>query len=214
MEIYNNLIQWTEEWKKVRAWVLTWSKVSAAISGKKDTRLNLIYDLISQKIAPIQEWYKSDAMKMGNIKEEVFKEIYHEPIKEVGFIKKKPWLWLSPDWVDYNEKWDIIQWYEIKSPEPKTFTKYLIEDKIPKEYYPQALMYFAVIDTLEDLQFIIFNPDIYDSNFRIKILNMKRSDYTEEIEDFINKINAFRKEWVEVIWTLKNLAIEEKKINS
>lgn len=115
-------------------------------------------------------------------------------------IKKNDWLGLSPDGiVPYESTSEILKAVEIKCPEPKAFVRYMIQNKIPDEYKWQVVMYFIVIDTLEELDFIICNPEIYDEDYRMHVINVKREDLQEDIQKAEDALKEFRKEWVETI---------------
>jgi len=59
--------QGTQEWLEARAGVITGTRLKSVMSNRKDTRQNLICELIAEKIAPIPESYQSDAMERGKI---------------------------------------------------------------------------------------------------------------------------------------------------
>jgi len=87
------------------------------MSAKKDARLNLIYEMIAEKIAPLQETYQSGAMERGHLVETVVKELYKEKgvmVEEVGFIKSLEWLGISPDGIIRNSEGVITRAIEIK----------------------------------------------------------------------------------------------------
>ena len=63
----------------------------------------------------------------------------------------------------------------------KNFVKYWIDDKIPDEYYWQCIHYFIVMKDLETLDFIIHNPEPYDSTVRTKIIKITRDMIQEDI---------------------------------
>ncbi len=200
-----NLEQGSQEWLQARAGVITGTRLKDVMAKKwTKARDELIYELIAEKIAPIPEKYKSDAMQRGSVVEDIAKEYYKESVVNVGMIKKHDWLGLSPDGIvaDTNTTTnDIRKAVEIKCPEPKAFVRYMIQNKIPDEYKWQVVMYFIVIDTLQELDFIIYNPEIYDENYRMHIINIKRSDLQEEIDKADEALKEFRKEWVEIIKT-------------
>lgn len=196
MEILN-LEQGSPEWHEARKWVITGTKLKSVVSAKKDTRMNLIAELIAEEIAPKSEGYKSEAMLLGNIKEEILKEEYPE-YQNVGFIKLNDWIWLSPDGVKYVGE-NIKKALEVKSPEPKTFVKYAIDRWIPDEYFYQVVHYFVVIETLEELDFVIFTPEIFDPNFRKRVIHVTREELEDDIEMAKKALENFRKEWLETI---------------
>lgn len=221
MEILN-MEQWSPEWLEARKWVITGTKLKSVVSAKKDTRMNLIAELIAEKIAPKSESYKSEAMMLGNIKEEILKEEYPE-YEDVWFIKQNDWIWLSPDGVKYEERpkispmdpsefvthWGhtvmenvIVKALEVKSPEPKTFVKYAIDRWIPDEYFYQVVHYFVVIETLEELDFVIFTPEIFDPNFRKRVIHVTREELEDDIKIAKKALEDFRKEWLSTIESL------------
>lgn len=65
-------------------------------------------------MAPLLETYQSGAMERGHLVESVVKELYHEPIEEVGFVKKYPWLGISPDGLIKNQEGKYTKAIEVK----------------------------------------------------------------------------------------------------
>lgn len=88
---------------------------------------------------------------------------------------------------------------EIKSPEAKNFVRYAIEGGIPDEYLWQVVHYFVVIDELEELDFIVYNPEILDPNLRQLTVNVTRGEMSERISEAKEKIASFRLEWVDAM---------------
>ncbi len=74
-----------------------------------------------------------------------------------------------------------------------------MDDMIPDEYFWQIVHYFVVIDTLESLDFIVANPDIPDSFFRLKKKTIFRSDLEKEIEQAKTDIVSFSELFTETI---------------
>jgi hypothetical protein len=77
-----------------------------------------------------------------------------------------------------------------------------LEKKIPEEYKYQVIMYFLVISDLEELDFILYNPDFYIKEKRLFVINIKRSELEKEIYKAESQIEIFRKKWLEKIKTL------------
>lgn len=197
-----NCTQGTEEWLKARAGCVSGTRLSSVMSSKKETRLNLIYEIIAEKIAPLQETYQSGAMERWHLVETVVKELYREKgiiVEEAWFIKLYEWLWISPDGIIRNQDGAIIKALEIKWPQPKTTVKYWIEWWIPSEYYWQVIHYFIVIDTLESLDFIISNPDIADAKYRTKIVTVTRQELASDISRAEEALAEFYGEYTEMI---------------
>ena len=201
MEIFKDVEQGSEKWMEIRAWVLTGTKLGWIIWWEK-AQQTMIFQLIWEEFAPIEDWYKSFAMQRWNEMEPIARakyiELTWEKVKEVWFIKKNSFLGLSPDWVIYN--WEIIRKaIEIKSPWAKNHTKYILEDKIPEEYLRQIVMYFVVISELEEIDFISYNWEFYIKSKQLWIKNIKREDLIKEIEEAQKRIITFREKWLKYI---------------
>ena len=88
------------------------------MSSKKSTREELIYSLIYEKIAPLQDSYQSGIMERGHIVESVVKELFdHESIENVGFLRRtdNEFIGISPDGIILTDG-IITRAVEIKAP--------------------------------------------------------------------------------------------------
>lgn len=54
-------------------------------------------------------------------------------------------------------------------------------DKIPDEYFWQVVHYFITIDTLEELDFVIHNPDPFDKRLRTLVITVTREQLETQI---------------------------------
>ena len=202
MEIFKNIEQGSEEWLKARAWVITWTKLKNICWSSK-TQETAMYELIAEEFAPLEENFSSQAMQRWKELESIAKAKYidktWEKVEEIWFIKKNDYVWLSPDGVIFDENEKIKKAIEIKCPWAKNFTKCILENKIPEEYKYQVIMYFLVISDLEELDFILYNPDFYIKEKRLFIINIKRSKLEKEIYQAESQIEIFRKSWLEKI---------------
>lgn len=135
---------------------------------------------------------KSYAMEYGNVAEEVVKSEYiDKPLMEVGFIKKDDFIWLSPDWL-FEVDGRITGGLEIKSPQVKSYVRYVLAWGIPEEYYWQVIQYFIVIDTLQYLDFVIFNAQIKDKAFRVRRIRVTRKELEEDIQKAKDQLEKFK----------------------
>ena len=205
MEIFREIEQGSEEWHKIRAGVITWTKLKN-IYWSETVQKTAMYDLIAEEFAPLEENFSTSAMQRWKELEPIAKAYYvdktWEKVEEVWFIKKNDYVGLSPDWIIFSEDGKIKKALEIKCPWTKKFTKYILENKIPEEYKYQVIMYFLVISELGELDFVLYNPDFYIKEKRFFIINVKRSELEAEIYKAEVKIELFRKKWVE---NIKNL---------
>lgn len=123
-------------------------------------------------------------MERGHKMEDVLKKIYKDEVESVGFIARTDidFIGISPDGIIRNAEGKITRAIEVKSPSPKVCVKYFLEDKIPDEYEWQVVHYFVVLDELEQLDFVIYNPDFYSEELRIKTIVVTRESIAENIE--------------------------------
>lgn len=201
--------QWTAEWLAERAGKITGTRLGDTLptygkNGKetetsRKKRQNLIYELIAEKLAPLPEVYTSFWMDRGKEMEEIVKKIYGEKIENVGFVSRTDvdWFWISPDGIIRDENGRITRAVEIKSPAPKTAIKYILDDKIPEEYFWQVVHYFIVFDELETLDFVVYNPDFYAEELRIQTRKITRESIADKIEYAKNELVEFRQMWLE-----------------
>lgn len=201
--------QWTAEWLAERAWKITGTRLGDTLptygkNGKetetsRKKRQNLIYELIAEKLAPLPEVYTSFWMDRGKEMEEIVKKIYGEKIENVGFVSRTDvdWFWISPDGIIRDENGRITRAVEIKSPAPKTAIRYILDDKIPDEYFWQIVHYFIVFDDLAELDFIVYNPDFYAEELRIQTRKITRESIADKIEYAKNELVEFRQMWLE-----------------
>jgi len=221
MQIYKDIKQWTDEWLKLRWWVITWTKLKGVLWWPKAQETQ-IFELIWEEFAPLEPTFQNQAMQRWNELEPIAKAKFEDmtkiKIEEVWFIKSDEykddfgsWLWLSPDWIiatDFkqNKAWSFkyTEGIEIKCPWAKNHAKYIIENKLPDEYKPQAINYFLVMEDLEKLYFVTYNPDFYIKDKKLFIIEITREQLQKEIEKAKEKLLDFRKVWIEKIKVLTN----------
>lgn len=199
--IISDAPQWTEEWLKCRAGRITGTRLKSVMSSRKSTRTTLIHELIAEKLAPLPEVYQSGWMERWHRIEEVVKKLYGEnseiTIESVGFITRTDvaWIGISPDGIIRDDDGKIIQAVEVKAPSPKVFVEYFLNDEIPSEYFWQVVHYFVVLDDLENLDFIIYNPDFYSDEIRMKKWTISRENLEEKILQAKNALAEFYVDW-------------------
>ena len=222
IKIFTELKQGTPEWLKERAGVITWTwlknvivsrlkngSVSATSKWKLFTYIcwliwwEFSYDENAPEVKTylLQMWHEME--ELAKIK---YENKFWVKVSEVGFIKRNDWLWLSPDWIVFEEDWKTIKKaVEIKSPlwdNSKNFFKYVFENKIPDEYLWQAVHYFVVIDTLEELDFCVFNPNLIIENKQLWVITIKREDVQKYIDQAEVELLFFRNLWINAITSL------------
>lgn len=194
MEIFKDLIQGSPEWHEARRSVITGTRL-ASVMGTPRVQETLTIELLGEIISDVDEndiGGKSYAMEYGNVAEQVVKsEFIDKEITEVWFIKKWEWLGLSPDWL-FEVNGEFVGALEIKSPQVKSYVRYVLAGGIPEEYYWQVIQYFIVIDSLQYLEFVIFNAQIKDKNFRHRKIVVTREELAGDIENAKSQLMKFK----------------------
>ena len=194
LQIFKDLVQGSPEWHEARRGVITGTRL-ASVMGTPKVQETLTIELLGEIISDIDEndtGGKSYAMEYGNVAEQVVKsEFVDKEITEVGFVKKYDWLGLSPDWL-FEVNGEIIGALEIKSPQVKSYVRYVLAGGIPEEYFWQVVQYFIVIDSLQYLDFVIFNAQIKDKAFRVRKIRVTREELAEDIEKAKTQLLKFK----------------------
>jgi len=130
------------EWYQLKAGVPGASSFDRIITTQGELskqRTDYLYELAGEKIlGSTEEGYLSFSMQKGLDREaearSLFEFITGTEVKQVGFVFKneRREVGCSPDGMPENTG------IEIKCPMLKTHTKYLIEDKLPTDYFTQV----------------------------------------------------------------------------
>lgn len=135
--------QRSDEWFSARLGLITASDFSKVITtqGKKSASLStLIYKKAAEKLlGSIEESYQSPAMERGaNLEDEALEFLNFTDgfnFQKVGFCKSKTLLaGCSPDALDLERNIGL----ELKCPLPHTHIKYLMENRVPTDYWAQV----------------------------------------------------------------------------
>ena len=197
MIIIKNLEQWTLEWKNYRLWKITWTSLKW-VTWWFQAQQTAIYELLAEEYIEEDDLNAWEAMERWNFLEPVAKKKYEDitwfKVEEVWFIERDSHHWLSPDGI--IKTWDVYwQALEIKCPRWKNYVKYYLENKIPDEYKNQVVNYFLVMEDLECLHFMIYNPDTINGLPDYKIITVTRADLEVEIRQAEEKLTGFKTRW-------------------
>ena len=196
-----NIIQGSEQWKQIRKGIITGSKMEHLIwKPWKKTWNTLTYKLLNEiYIDEIKEDTKTFAMERGLELEPVAKRLFEkeefENIEDIWIITNDKYgllIWCSPDWI-INDKEAI----EIKCPLwDKTIAYFLNKDEVLRDYKWQILNYFLVIESLQVLNFMIYNPDI-KTKIKYKIYTFTKEELKKDLENLENNIKIFIEQFKE-----------------
>lgn len=199
MIIIDSIQQGTDEWIQEKIGKPSASNASRIItnSGKPSTqREGYLYELAGEALrGKKEEGYKNRNMEIGNEREDesrkLFEIIKDVEVEQVGVIYKddKKQFLCSPDGLINRE-----EGLELKNVLPKTQVKYLLNDKLPSEYFGQIQMslfitgfkcwwFMSYVDEIRPL-IIRCEPD---ADFQIK-LRVQLELFCSELLTIINKL--------------------------
>lgn len=184
MKIYDNLVQGTDEWFKVRLGKFTASKAQSIGAGvKKDGSIGAgLETLCFEKVAEIMsgtsesEKYSNGDMERGNEQEDLARSAYEMEngvqVKTVGFIELDDRVGCSPDGLVGDD--GLV---EIKCHNNANFVKLMYSKQIDTKYVWQMQMQMFITER-SWVDYVAFNE-----NFpRLIIIRVDRD------EDAISKI--------------------------
>jgi putative phage-type endonuclease len=179
-----NVEQRTKEWFQMRLGVITGSRCKNVF---RSNNLSFIDELIAERLSgEIVESTTTAAMRHGIMMEPVALDEYRMrtglDAREIGFCihDNLDYLAISPDALVYQNG-TPIGGVEIKCPSTKNHIQYIRMNKVPAEYLSQVLHYFIVIDSLEWVDFVSFDPRIQKNLFIFR-LNRNDTDVDNDIE--------------------------------
>jgi hypothetical protein len=198
MKVYRDMVQGTEEWKRLRLGKVTGTRLKDLMA--KDN-LPLIDQLIAESVSgQIPEVYVNAAMQWGIDNEPDARMAYeletNRTIEQVAFIvsDKYDWLGMSPDGlqrIDGKYRHGI----EIKCPNTANHVKCIRQNQVPNEYKYQVYSMFLINPFLDTHDFIS-----YDSRFDVRplhIVRTKREDIVNELIEIENVLVKFHKKYLE-----------------
>jgi hypothetical protein len=117
----------------------------------------------------------------------VYEEVTGNEVQEVGFCvhDKYPFIAVSPDGL-IKQGNIYVGAVEVKCPSTKKHIEYIRINRIPSEYKAQVIHYFVVIETLQWLDFVSYDPRMHT-----KKMNTHRVWRNELQEDIDKALNAY-----------------------
>lgn len=195
-----NVEQRSKEWFEMRLGVITGSRCANVF---KSNNLPFIDELIAERLSgEIVESPTSKAMMHGIMMEPLALDAYRmatgNDAREIGFCihDTLPYLAISPDSLVYED--DVpVGGVEIKCPSTKNHIAYMRGGKVPALYKSQVMHYFIVIESLQWMDFVSYDPRISSKLFKFRIhrndpdvevdLEMRKMEYIK----FWNKLTKY-----------------------
>lgn len=222
----HNVEQGTAEWKALRRGRVTGTRLKS-VMGTPEARRKLIAELIAEEgTEQCKEFRATSEMERGTAEEVFAVKAYEQEtgnkLEQVGFVTsgKFPWLGLSPDGL-VKQRGVYRRGAEFKSPDSKTVILYKIENMIPMEetgligkkgdelagapfcgipsdYKYQVLDYFLCVETLEEVDFGVYDERFIDEDAKLYVVTIKRDDpvVKEELERIEEELLRFRAQWL------------------
>ena len=178
-----DLPQRSQQWFEARLGVITGSRAKQVFAKNN---LPFIDELIAERMTgTIPESFTSDAMKHGILFEpeaiRVYEETTKNKVEEIGFCvhDNYPFIAVSPDGlVKVDGKYQGA--VEVKCPSSKKHIEYIRIGRVPAEYKAQVLHYFVVVDDLQWLDFVTYDPRM--KSHKINVHRVHRSEIQEEVD--------------------------------
>lgn len=203
MQIIRNIEQGSDEWLKLRLGVATASNFDKIITttGKeseslKKYALQLATELMLETPEPS---FKNDVMARGNELESLARETYQEQtfnvVEQITMFKSDCGNFgYSPDGLvdDPDGLVDDDGLVEIKCPIATTHFKYLLDNKMPTDYW-QQVQGGLWISSRQYCDFISFHPNFQDK--QLFIIRVKRDEeFIQKLAILVNKTIRLRDE--------------------
>lgn len=165
-QLIENTEQRTEEWFAMREGMVTGS---VATQCKVKNGMYLYEVLATMTTNTVPKQLNTPAVLWGIEQEPVARVQYERKtgreVTQCGFIKNGRYG-LSPDGL-VMKKVEIERTVEIKCPDSKTHIYYYLNKGVPKEYRDQIIHNFVVIDDLQTLDFVSYDPRVKVQPFYI-----------------------------------------------
>lgn len=194
MQIIKNIEQGTDEWLKLRLGVATASNFDKIITtaGKESESLKkYALQLATELMLEIPEpTFKNDIMVRGNELEALAREAYQEEtfnvVEQITMFKSDCGNFgYSPDGLVGND--GLV---EIKCPLATTHFKYLIDNKMPSEYW-QQVQGGLWVSQRKWIDFVSFNS--YFKDKKLFIIRVERNEeFIAKLSELTNKVILLR----------------------
>jgi hypothetical protein len=198
MQIIKDIDQGSEEWLKLRLGVATASNFDKIITttGKeseslKKYALQLATELMLETPEPS---FKNDVMARGNELESLARETYQEQtfnvVEQITMFKSDCGNFgYSPDGIIGDDGLN-----EIKCPIATTHFKYLLDNKMPTDYW-QQVQGGLWVSQRKWIDFVSFNS--YFKDKKLFIVRVERDEeYIAKLAELANKVILLRDEYL------------------
>lgn len=195
--------QGTPEWLESRKGKITGTRAKSVMAKNNTPMLD---EMLAEMLCTVDDpRFVTSHMERGTELESEARQVYESItgnlVDEVGFcISETEGIALSPDGlisVDGKYKGGL----EIKCPSNSVHARYLRTKKLPAEYKWQVMQYFVVVDEMEWLDFVSYNPNF--SQGSVVTVRISREYYLEDIQALyeaeVKFLEKLKKEYIKII---------------
>lgn len=175
----------TDEWLEARKGKITGSKLKDIVvkrgNGKKIGYYQLIADRLAIDEVPIDPRERGHSLEHEAIEE--FEKLTDRVVdKDIGLCVSdaNDNIALSPDGLIIDEDGKYTEAVEVKCLGSARHIEAILTDSVPSDYQMQALQYFVVIDDLEVLYFVFYDPRVIAKP--LHIVQVTREEIEEDAE--------------------------------
>ncbi len=170
MKIYNDLIQGSEEWLKVRLGKFGGTDAQAVATNGKGLE-TLCFEKVGEIITGrLKDTYTNADMERGNELESQARFAYEmktgNTVILVGYVEQSEYVGVSPDGLVGED--GLV---EIKCPTDANFIRFLIQRK-PEPKYIYQMQHQMLVTERKWCDFVVFNDNLN----RIEITRIERSE--------------------------------------
>lgn len=187
MRVFRDIVQGTDEWKRVRKGKPTASRFSEIVTTAKGdlskSSRGYIRELIGECFAPDFEYFSGNAFtERGTLLEPearaAFADMTGLTVAQVGFVLADDGICgCSPDGLILDPDGEPMSGLEIKCPSPKVHVGWALDGGLPDDYKQQVHGSMAVTG-LTEWHFFSYFPGM-----RPHHVHVGWDDYTEKLRD-------------------------------
>jgi predicted phage-related endonuclease len=181
--------QGTDNWLNLRSGKFTASSIKNLFAKETTAAYqNEIYRVVFERLTGkrVESEYQSAYMKRGQELEPHARTRYElitfNKVDNGGFFEMTEWAGASPDGLIGED--GIL---EVKSPAFGTMIKYLIEKKLPNEYYYQVHSQLLITGR-QWCDFVAFHPDLETLVIRVNADKAVMAEINKKIKESILKV--------------------------
>lgn len=200
MNLIKELDQRSNEWKAARKGSIGGTRAKSVMAKNN---LPLVDELIAERHSDeMEDNFVNEAMQRGIDLEPIaigeFCDATSYEVESFGLVTNDKFsgCHLSPDGLILDGAGVPISGVEIKCPSTKKHVEYIRTGKIPAEYKFQIFHYFALVETIDQMFFVSYDP-----RFEIKplhIVPINREEIKADLEEyeagllkFIEKVDKY-----------------------